>query len=113
MGRTAVVYFLLEQPYINPNKRSVDGLTALMMAAWWGYAAVVHLLLRHPHTDVNAQNEVGHQGEFDGAAVALSADTMGDIGNAGSLAIFWADTGVCQHSGSLPCFHPSRVTHYE
>jgi len=37
----------------------VDGLTALMMASWWGYAAVVHLLLRHPYTDVNAQNEVG------------------------------------------------------
>eukprot|EP00983_Pelagomonas_calceolata_P102638 1158830-Pelagomonas_calceolata.AAC.8 len=39
------------------DRKSVDGLTALMMASWWGYAAVVHLLLRHPDTDINAQNE--------------------------------------------------------
>lgn len=61
MGRTAVVYFLLEQPYTDPNRRSVDGLTALMMASRCGYVAVVHLLLRHPLTDVNAQNEVSWQ----------------------------------------------------
>lgn len=36
----------------------MDGLTAMMMASWWGYAAVVHLLLQHPDTDVNARNEV-------------------------------------------------------
>ena len=39
-------------------RQSVDGLTALMMASWWGFAAVVHLLLRNPGTDVNAANEV-------------------------------------------------------
>lgn len=42
-----------------PHVCAQDGLSALLMAAWWGSAPIVRLLMRHPRTDVNLQNVVG------------------------------------------------------